>query len=1070
MKIDGWHIDGFGLHADHQVTDLPDGLTIVCGPNESGKTTLQHFLVGMLFGFPPINRADHHAALRGGAYGGRLFVRDDDGQPLTIHRGKSRSSIKVTTAEGSPWSGELATLLGGASKDLYQAVFSMHLEDLAELRALSEDEVRDRVFSAGILGAGRSARTALDQLGGQRDALLKPRGRGDRYRLKELRAQLALARAQLEEARRESQALPGLVRQLDALDVRAQTLSASADQLRAEVALLTAVADLWPSWSAATDARHQLDRLGAIAPTSPEHAQRLHLSVERHRAATEAATDAADQLATAKAAATDAGAPMLDAALLDSIDRTVAATDVERERLARIDELAARANHQTRELDADLAVLGPGHDLAWLEARPADATAAADLRVAAGRVADARADRREARQALERLTAELDDEAAALAHAEAALADLPDLSPERALAGLDAANALAALAAQRAAAAHRRTEATARAAAPAPTPTSSSGTATALGGAAAVAALAAAGAVAAGQPLVGVGAVALAVVLGVIALLGRRRATADGASTAAATATVEANALVQLATDELDRIDRELAAPLATLGLDHVPSPTDAATLRAHAERLAASARDAAEQRRRVATDLARHQDRVARLATAATERVEVTSARVAQAEQAWTAWLAANDLPPTLDPAGAAEFLAAIDRARVAARSLAVTRTDLQAEQAAAAAFVEQVGRLAAQVLEPDPTADAVVLVDRLSAHAREERELHRRAVDAAAALERAEVAEGRAARLAADAAAELTASIAAIGASTVDDAIARLERADVAADLRATIDRADAQLDAAVGTAPDRRTRALQLLAEADPTGWAAQLETLRHRLADATDERDRCLHDRATVSHQIDRLVRSADVPTAELAVTDLESQLVDAVREWAALTLAHQAVEGTLAKYQRERQPEVVQRAAILFAQVTGGAYARIEVRDNEVFAIDRAEREVPATALSQGTTEQLYLCMRLALAESYAKTAPLPLLLDDITVNADPGRQQRLSELLATVADGHQVFAFTCHPKVVEQLVGLRPDARVIELEPRHRAATAPTTRVAAAGRPSGDDDRGPRPGFTIIAG
>jgi len=197
MRIDGWHIDGYGVHADLGVNDLDGGLTIIAGPNESGKTTLQHFLVGMLFGFTAVNRPDHHPALRGGTYGGRLFVTDDDGQRLTIHRGARKSSLRVTHADGSPYEGDLADVLGGASKELFQSVFSVHLDDLAQLRALTEDQVRDRVFSAGILGAGRSAQVALTQLGGERDVLLKPNGRGERYRIKELRAQLAAARSSL---------------------------------------------------------------------------------------------------------------------------------------------------------------------------------------------------------------------------------------------------------------------------------------------------------------------------------------------------------------------------------------------------------------------------------------------------------------------------------------------------------------------------------------------------------------------------------------------------------------------------------------------------------------------------------------------------------------------------------------------------------------------------------------------------------------------------------------------------------------------------------------------------------
>ena len=39
MRITGWSIDGFGQFHKAEVTDLPPGLIVVHGPNESGKTT-----------------------------------------------------------------------------------------------------------------------------------------------------------------------------------------------------------------------------------------------------------------------------------------------------------------------------------------------------------------------------------------------------------------------------------------------------------------------------------------------------------------------------------------------------------------------------------------------------------------------------------------------------------------------------------------------------------------------------------------------------------------------------------------------------------------------------------------------------------------------------------------------------------------------------------------------------------------------------------------------------------------------------------------------------------------------
>jgi uncharacterized protein YhaN len=1042
MRIDGWHIDGYGVHADLQVTDLQDGLTIIAGPNESGKTTLQHFLVGMLFGFTAINRPDHHPPLRGGSYGGRLFVTTDDGQHLTLHRSARKSSLKITHADGSAFEGDLAEVLGGATKELFQSIFAVHLDDLSELRALTEDQVRDRVFSAGILGAGRSAQGALTQLGGERDVLLKPNGRGERYRIKELRAQLSEARLRLDEAQRESRSLPAHLRQLELLADRAAVLGTDADGLRSELALLTAVTDLWPRWSSAADARHQLDQLGPVPPLPADAPARLHTAIERHRSAADTATRAVDERTAAEAHLAGLDTPVLDLAAIDRIERLARQIDPERDRLQRIEQLRARAAHQQTELDRSLLVLGPDRDLAWLDARPAGASDAAGLRHAAAGVAEARTDHRDAARAAEHLATDLAVEAAQLDRDEAALAALPTLRPADAAAGLDAANALAALATQREVAVRRLDEAQTRRAATVQTTGAATGRSTALLAGAGVALVVGLALLALAPPPVAGAVLVAALALGATGALLRAKERTPASTT-------DIDAVIALATDDVARIDVDLVAPLGVLRLDAVPSASEATGIRAHAERLAAAAQQAEDQRARVASDRARHQDRSTRLQTAATQRVETTQANVVDAERAWTTWLDGHDLPTDLDPTGASEFLAAVERAQGAARTVAVTTADLDTQHGAADAFAGAVTDLLTALDDlGTPDGDPLTVLDRLATRAAGQRALLLQIADATAALERTGLAEGRAGRARGDAAQLLGTELAAIGATTAEEAHAILERAATARDLRAVIDDADARLDAAAGASPERRSAATALLAVADPSGWKRQATELRRRLDEASDDRDRCLHDQAAVQREVDALTTSADVPTCELRVAGLEAELVEAVTAWASLTLAHQMVEGTLAKYQRERQPDVVKRAAALFAHVTGGDYVRLEVRDNDVFAIDHAEREVPAHLLSQGAREQLYLCMRVALAESFAKTTALPLLLDDITVNADARRQHQLSELLVTVADTQQVFAFTCHDSVVEQLRQLRPEARVIALQ-AHRSVTGRTTRMGA---------------------
>jgi AAA domain len=72
----------------------------------------------------------------------------------------------------------------------------------------------------------------------------------------------------------------------------------------------------------------------------------------------------------------------------------------------------------------------------------------------------------------------------------------------------------------------------------------------------------------------------------------------------------------------------------------------------------------------------------------------------------------------------------------------------------------------------------------------------------------------------------------------------------------------------------------------------------------------------------------------------------------------------------------------------------------------------------ADRLSVGTAEQVYLLLRVALAEQLVRSGEsCPLLLDDVTVHADRDRTERVLRLLLNVAQRHQVVLFTQQEQV-----------------------------------------------------
>lgn len=135
MHIRGWHIDGFGLLHDFRVDGLPNGLTVVLGPNEAGKTSLLGFIRGALFGYPDRRKKDRqYPPLRGGRHGGRLFVESGD-SGWAVERFASPAQLTITQPDGSPGTeADLRRLLGGVDAELHRNAFAFSLS--AERRRL----------------------------------------------------------------------------------------------------------------------------------------------------------------------------------------------------------------------------------------------------------------------------------------------------------------------------------------------------------------------------------------------------------------------------------------------------------------------------------------------------------------------------------------------------------------------------------------------------------------------------------------------------------------------------------------------------------------------------------------------------------------------------------------------------------------------------------------------------------------------------------------------------------------------------------------------------------------------
>ena len=185
----------------------------------------------------------------------------------------------------------------------------------------------------------------------------------------------------------------------------------------------------------------------------------------------------------------------------------------------------------------------------------------------------------------------------------------------------------------------------------------------------------------------------------------------------------------------------------------------------------------------------------------------------------------------------------------------------------------------------------------------------------------------------------------------------------------------------------------------------------------------------------------------------------------IEEYAPIQLAYSALDNALRAFEQERIPNIISVAGDYFRRLTGGRYLSIErmeleqkgkggqkpkqkdkkgAKGAEAILFSEGEsvgyRTQRATdkeyrypnQLSQGTREQLYLALRLALVDEYCGALgrePLPILADDVLVQFDDERARKALELFKEIADrdsSRQFILMTHHEstrKYFSEIVG-----------------------------------------------
>jgi uncharacterized protein YhaN len=1070
VKIRSATIDGFGKLSGITL-DFDADAVILEGPNETGKSTVLGFVRAMLYGFATrANMPERQEPVYGGRHGGRLALVSERHGELVLERysgsagGKpmlrGRRGDEPETLEQR----ELERLLlGGLTGKAYRQLFAVGLSELRDLGAVQGEELGRFLYHAGMAD-GRLLAEAEQTIREAMDRLYKPRGTAQ-----PMNRRLAV----LERIERELRALPDPIARYNEVSA---ALEKAAEEIREVEAKLPELAQGRDEAARALKMREKWLRLRELdarraalpdpgrLPADAETKWRMWTAererLERERLRLEAALREARSERERLAIRDDL------LVLEPELERLLQSSEAMRALEQSCAEWRAERRLEEERMNALLASAGT----AWTAGRLRGLAAgvAERDRIRAFRADLSEAEREAARCAeAERQLGEQEREAAAESAAAEAASGAENVRdgeddpfvPQTADALLgawerfedacrawemEAVRVLGERSARSSRAAVRQADA------------GGSGFAAALAAALGAAGFAAAyssahaagldGAAAWAAGAVGAGLAALAAPPLVRRGIGRGRAGGPQAGEALAAARQVA-AYGQRAADALGALLRrphEAAEPFAPPAHGALPGEAqlaEAAAVRSRLQRAVQARLDALREQGLAAERALEHARRLERIRALRAERradAEAAAARLTALRAEWRSWLEAQGLPGGLSPEAALETL---DRLEMAAGHLAAMgRLDAKLSEAAGrlrahrAAVRELCAAedAAARLADEDPAA----ALEWLRAAVRREAE----AAALASALDvrmkelASQLRETNA--LLAGHAGAARAWFEAAGAAD-EQAYERLLQ-DAREARQLDEERIRIGVELASGLTEEDLERMETLLERHDEDA----LRSLAGRTAEACraaeEERARLLELRGRLSETLERLLaEDARRPLLDEREAVI-AQLAEEAERFAELALTQALIRRTRETYERERQPAVLRRASEYASALTNGRYARIAAPyGRSSIELETAEdgRIVDAAYLSRGAAEQVYLAIRLALADEVETDEPLPMLLDDLFVNFDDMRMDAAAGLLARIVRERrrQLIFLTCHAHTAERLAERLPFAKRVRI-------------------------------------
>lgn len=153
--------------------------------------------------------------------------------------------------------------------------------------------------------------------------------------------------------------------------------------------------------------------------------------------------------------------------------------------------------------------------------------------------------------------------------------------------------------------------------------------------------------------------------------------------------------------------------------------------------------------------------------------------------------------------------------------------------------------------------------------------------------------------------------------------------------------------------------------------------------------------------------------------------IHAEIARLTDKYIQLKLASILLQKGIEYYRNQNQNPILKRASEIFARLTLKSFSGLTVDYNEkdqpvLMGVRENDERVPIEGMSDGTTDQLYLSLRIASIEKYVdENESIPFIVDDILVHFDDTRSKETLSVLMELSKHTQIIFFTHHARLIE---------------------------------------------------